>query len=347
MGLIAAKFGGSSTAGAAQFRQILALVRQDPGRRVIVLSAPGARGEGDEKTTDTLARCWRHFQSGADCEAEIRRIASRFSEIADGLGLALNKRAMAAEIRTALARSEDATLSRGEALCARLFSRFSQIPCVDAARLVAFDAAGFLDIPRTLARFAAEAKRSSRMIVPGFYGADEAGSIHTLPRNGSDVTGALAAVGIGADVYENWTDVPGVLRADPAIVPNARPIPRIGYAQMRALAAAGARVLHPDALAPVERAGIPTLLRCTARPELPGTLITADYTRIEFCVASRVDENGGACVTAFMEDATILAGIVGSLKSKRVEWKKDCVRFTVPAGERYRAVRAVHDALDR
>ena len=102
---------------------------------------------------------------------------------------------------------------------------------------------------------------------------DPLGRIVTFPRNGSDITGALVAAGIGAALYENWTDVPGLMTGDPDTDPEARVIPEIRYADMRKISRSGARVLHPDCLDAVEAAGIPTRIRCTLRPDLPGTLI--------------------------------------------------------------------------
>ena len=133
-----------------------------------------------------------------------------------------------------------------------------------------------------------------KIVTPGFYGALPDGQIHTLPRGGSDVTGALAAAALHADLYENWTDVSGFLMADPKIVPDPRPIERITYAvlaadpalvqrpaqveqlryeELQTLSRIGMQVLHEDAVAPVQRAQIPLRICSTLEPETPGTLV--------------------------------------------------------------------------
>src|SRR5205823_1488160 len=111
------------------------------------------------------------------------------------------------------------------------------------------------------------------VVVPGFYGAMPNGSIKTFSRGGSDITGALLARGIRAEVYENWTDVSGVLMADPRIVSNAKSISTLTYRELRELSYMGANVLHEEAVFPVIDVGIPVRVRNTNAPHNVGTLI--------------------------------------------------------------------------
>ena len=196
---------------------------------------------------------------------------------------------MAETLNRAAGVSEAELVSRGEWLCASLFSRYNGIPMVDAARVIVFDNAGSLDLGETLDRFGRIASLYSRFVLPGFYGANGSGRIHTFPRNGSDITGALAATGIGAALYENWTDVPGLMTADPVIVPEARLILQISYRQMRRLARAGARVLHPACLDPVAAEGIPTRLRSFTSPGCFGTLIDDRCDKTVPCLSGLED----------------------------------------------------------
>ena len=117
---------------------------------------------------------------------------------------------------------------------------------------------------------------TERAVIPGFYGADETGRVHTFSRGGSDVSGSLAARAVGADLYENWTDVSGVLYTDPRIVKDPSPMPWITYRELRELSYMGASVLHEDAVFPVRKAGIPINIRNTNRPQDPGTMIVAE-----------------------------------------------------------------------
>lgn len=110
-------------------------------------------------------------------------------------------------------------------------------------------------------------------MIPGFYGAMPDGTVHTFSRGGSDVTGSVVARAVGAGLYENWTDVSGVLSADPRIIEHPHVIDYITYRELRELSYMGASVLHEDAVFPVRRANIPINIRNTNRPSDPGTFI--------------------------------------------------------------------------
>ena len=270
MDKIVCKFGGSSAASAEGFRRIKAILNENPARRYVVLSAPGAL-DGMPKVTDLLEQAWREGAGGPAAEA----VTARFREIRAGLGLSPGDEAVRNTLTSAARISRAHLLSRGEYLCARLFADYAGLPFVDAAHFVCFDGRGTLDVQRSITRLSVVPSMYLRAVAPGFYGSDPSGRIVTLPRNGSDITGALLAAAVQATLYENWTDVPGLMTADPSRDPDARLIPVIDYPEMRAFARNGARVLHPDCLAPVEQAGIPTRLKYTLQPEAPGTLIRA------------------------------------------------------------------------
>ena len=270
MASITCKFGGTSTATSNMFRQIGRILDENPARRYIVLSAPG----GEEKVTDMIYRYCAARREGKRGDALLYAVAARYQAIGDELGVPGMGTLARDEIQRGAEISDTHAASRGEYLCAKLFARWRGIPFIDAAQLVSFDAAGVLMVPETLRRFRALAHCLVRAVIPGFYGSGPDGHIVTFPRNGSDITGALCAAGTGADLYENWSDVPGLMTADPNLDPEATVIPEISYAAMHRLSENGARVLHPDSLEPLARAGIPTRLKCTMTPKDPGTLVT-------------------------------------------------------------------------
>lgn len=103
----------------------------------------------------------------------------------------------------------------------------------------------------------------------------------TFSRGGSDITGAIIASAAKADLYENWTDVPGLLMADPRIVKHPLSVPVIIYKELRELALRGAEVLHEDAVRPVSQCGIPINIKSTLEPEKPGTLIVKNADSYE------------------------------------------------------------------
>ena len=288
---IVCKFGGSSTANAAHLEKILTIVRASPARRFIVLSAPGTDPAHDDKVTDMLQDCWENRHIPHALDLAVSRVEWRFSELYRGLSVPEPVGETRREILNAVSISLPHTLSMGEYLCARLFSRTSGMTFVDAAKVIATDDRGDVDEALTARNFQRLLQRDERIVIPGFYGSDRHGRIHTFQRNGSDISGALAAAGSGAGLYENWTDVDGLLTADPAIVPEARLIPQISYRQMRAISRAGAKVLHPDSLDPVAMSGIPTRLRNTLNPDCFGTLIDEHTHKDVPCIVGKPDSS--------------------------------------------------------
>ena len=276
-----AKFGGSSLSDAGQFQKVAAIVRGDPARRFVVVSAPGKRFSGDDKITDLLYRCAALAGRREDFSAPFGQIRDRYLSIERDLGLeqahmgpALDE--IEAALRTGRA-SRDFVASRGEYLCARLMGAYLGAPMVDAAQLIRFKEDGTLDMDRT-ACYCAPLKDLPLAVIPGFYGTMPDGSIRTFSRGGSDITGAIIARAVGASEYENWTDVDGFMMADPRIVPEARVMHAVSYTELRELSYMGASVLHEESIFPVREARIPIHVRNTNHPEAGGTWIVNEGT---------------------------------------------------------------------
>ena len=278
------KFGGSSMADAHQFAKVKAIVDSDPSRRVVVVSAAGKRSRDDHKLTDLLYLCYAHLQYGVSCDAVFDMIRSRYLSIRDELHLSTPLEAEFAALREKMDRgiSQDELVSRGEYFAARLMADYLGYDFLDSICWLRFRLDGTVDQP---ASYEALRRTASvrRVVIPGFYGAMPDGSVKTFTRGGSDITGALAAAALDADVYENWTDVSGFLMADPKIVQDPRPIERITYAELRELSYIGAQVLHEGTVSPVREKNIPLNIRNTNQPEHPGTMIreTFDDTEAE------------------------------------------------------------------
>ena len=273
--MIVTKFGGSSLADAEHFQMVRDILDMDKERRFIVVSAPGKRHEQDHKITDLLLACHERAQQHLPFEAEFVIASGRFQEIANGLGL---KHALDDELNLVKQAITDGAsrafvASRGEYLCAQLFSKWLSIPFVDASEIIVFDQEGRLNQAHTLKKIREILMKLPVAVIPGFYGADHNGALHTFSRGGSDVSGALVAAALDADLYENWTDVTGFRSADPRIVPDASYIASLTYRELRELSYMGACVMHEEAVFPVRNAGIPTSIRNTIYPQHPGTLI--------------------------------------------------------------------------
>lgn len=270
-----AKFGGSSVAGAEQFKKVKKIIEADPSRRLVVVSAAGKRGADDHKLTDLLYLCHAHLTYGVSCGDIMNTIRQRFVDIRNELGLHYDVEGEFDALSARLSRdmSVDELVSRGEYFTARLMAEYLGFTFVDAASCIFFGFDGQIDREKTDSTIAAALKANGKILIPGFYGRLPTGKIKVMTRGGSDITGALAAAAVDADVYENWTDVSGILMADPKIVPDPSPISHITYAELRELAFMGASVLHEESILPVKEKGIALNIRNTNRPEDPGTMI--------------------------------------------------------------------------
>ena len=269
------KFGGSSMADAGQYRKVKDIINADRERRVVIVSAAGKRFSGDHKLTDLLYLCHAHVQYGVACDPVFEMITSRYLEIRDELGLKLDLESEFADLKHRLDAkrvSQDELVSRGEYFSAKLMAACLGFEFIDAADWVKFNMDGTVDQKVSYAALR-ELAMGKKVVTPGFYGVMPNGTIRTFSRGGSDITGALAAAALDADVYENWTDVSGILMADPRIVENPMPIPEVTYDELRELSYSGAQVLHEGTIFPVREKNIPLNIRNTNAPEDPGTMI--------------------------------------------------------------------------
>lgn len=273
------KFGGSSMADAGQYRKIRDILLADPERRVVVVSAAGKRFSADHKITDLLYLCHAHTQYGVDCSMVYEMIVSRYLEIRDDLGIQLDLETEFAELKRRLDKkqvSQDELASRGEYFSAKLMAAYLGFEFVDAADWVRFQYDGSVDQEATYSLLK-EQMKGYGVVIPGFYGLMPDGKIRTFSRGGSDITGALAAAALDADVYENWTDVSGILMADPRIVDDPQTIPEVTYDELRELSYSGAQVLHEGTIFPVREKNIPLNIRNTNAPLDPGTMIRESF----------------------------------------------------------------------
>jgi aspartate kinase len=279
MGIRVCKFGGSSVADADQLRKVRAIVLSQDDRRFVVPSAPGRRTDADEKVTDLLYRCSAAAERGESIAPTFDWISERFRKIVANLGLDSNFRSdldqALGEIRDRIQNraGADYAASRGEFLSGMILACLLDRPLIDPIELIRFDSNGRL-LPEETQNCISERLREERCgVIPGFYGAGPDGEIVTFSRGGSDITGAIIARGVAAEVYENWTDVPGLLMADPRIVDSPRTIEQLTYRELRELAYMGATVLHDEAIFPVRDSGIPVHVRNTNDPDAAGTQI--------------------------------------------------------------------------
>ena len=274
------KFGGSSMADAGQYRKIRDILLSDPERKVVIVSAAGKRHSGDHKLTDLLYLCYSHVKYGVDCSRIFKMISGRYLDIQRDLDLDIDLMPELAELKKRID-AKDVTreelVSRGEYFSARLMAAYLDFQFIDAADWVKFNMDGTVNQEASYAALREQITPGLGAVIPGFYGSMPDGTIHTFSRGGSDITGSLAAAALDADVYENWTDVSGILMADPRIVEDPQAIPEVTYDELRELSYSGAQVLHEDSVFPVREKNIPVNIRNTNDPSAPGTIIKENF----------------------------------------------------------------------
>jgi aspartate kinase len=284
--MIVMKFGGTSVGIAEHFavatRLVAERVERDP---VVVVSALVG-------ITNLLVE----FCRGGSGRAEVaRRFETRHREFAAEVGVSLDTlepllRAWQIESaewlgspRVIGGADRDRVLSFGERLSAEIFAAGLRARKIDAVPVLAGDAGFVTDerfggahpLPEAEALLARHlARRPPVPIVTGFLGRTADGRITTLGRGGSDYSAAVLGAALGAAEVQIWTDTSGLLSADPRIVPEARPVARLSFAEASELAYFGAKVLHPKTLLPAIERGLDVRVLNTTRPEDPGSLIT-------------------------------------------------------------------------
>lgn len=295
------KFGGSSMADGAQFAKIKSIVDADDSRRVVVVSAPGKRFKDDHKITDLLYLCHAHVQYGVSCENIFSMIRQRYEGIARDCSLDIDLSADFDKLWRKLCdgADKDYVASRGEYFAAKLMAAYLGWTFLDAALWLKFNLDGSVDQEATYAALR-QAAEGQKVVIPGFYGVMPDGRVATFTRGGSDITGALAAAALDADVYENWTDVSGILMADPRIVEDPAPIRRVTYSELRELSYLGAQVLHEGTVFPVREKNIPLNIRNTNEPDNPGTMILSsieDETADDSFITGIAGKKGFSIIT--------------------------------------------------
>lgn len=281
------KFGGAALRDGLGVARAVEIVREHGGERpVVVVSAlegvtdllvdaarAAARGEVN---TDTIRVRHRSVLSQLDADPEL---LDRYNRELSLILESIRQRREFGAVEL------DHVLSFGERASARIVAKCFESQGIMATPVDSYDLGLTTDSNHGNARpLSGERVTLSRSIwdipgtpvVTGFLAKDGAGNLTTLGRNGSDLSAALLAEAIEATAVEFWKSVPGVLTADPAIVPNAQPIKQLCFADAEELGHLGARVLHPDAIAPAVRAGIEVRVRFVRDPSHPGTALTEE-----------------------------------------------------------------------
>ncbi len=285
---IVAKFGGSSLADANQIRKVKEILFANDDRKYCVVSASGKRNKDDDKITDLLISLYNYRDDENKQKKVFESIKSRYIDIVSNLKITYD---IESELDKILLESKnkntkDYLASRGEYLSAKILSLFFDGIFLDMSGLIIFDDNNKVDYELSFKNIKSaieniEAKSpDKKIIIPGFYGSNSANEIVTFSRGGSDITGAIVARAVEATLYENWTDVSGVMFEDPRVVKDPPNIEYITYTELRELSYMGANVLHEETVYPVSKVGIPINILNTNAPNDKGTMIMSSIPSI-------------------------------------------------------------------
>lgn len=275
MAIKVCKFGGTSMADGNIIKAVKQIIKSDPERRYVVVSAPGKRYSGDKKVTDLLYACHQALLAEGTCKNGFAPVRVRIESIVKELNINFDISTVLDETERQINQemSQDFTVSRGEYLCARIVAEVLGAKFIDAGEVIFFDEGGLFDGNKSYKAISAACANCELAVIPGFYGQGADGKVKTFSRGGSDITGAIVARAVQASLYENWTDVAGFLACDPKIVDSPKVIKKISYKELRELSYMGASVVHGDSVFPVRQANIPIQIKNTFRPQDEGTAI--------------------------------------------------------------------------
>lgn len=368
--MIVLKFGGTSVGNAERVREAAAIAALQPTPRLVVVSAASgvtnllleagraaARG-ARERAGDAVAAI--HHRHAALVDAipdgpERTDVRAAVASLHDALNASLTEVADAGELTARLSDRIVATGEKAMSICfaANLRAAGHTASHLFADRIVGTDdrfGGARLDRARTRAQaqdvIRPTLDRGETVVVTGFIGAAPDGSTTTLGRGGSDYSATILGAALDADEVQIWTDVPGVLSADPRQVKNARVIPRISYDEAQELAHFGAKVLHPRTIRPAVARDIPVRILSTFAPTESGTVVTrqADGTHIKAVTALKglilltveveeLEDLNGAAAAAFSvlhaEGAEVAFAAQGSSR-RRMTYLLDAVTGGCP-----------------
>lgn len=288
------KFGGSSVANAINIRKVVAIVQNNTGRQVVVVSALGGvtdllikagtlAEKSDESYKETLqlledkhldaARSLLPVTHQSSCLSMIKQQFNELDEICSSVFY----------LKELSLRTRDRIISFGELLSSRIISAYMaaagmEHEWLDSRKMIKTNnnfgfAAVHFSITNDIISYHIHSSSHKLFLAPGFIASDEQGNTTTLGRGGSDYTAAIYAAAVNAESLEIWTDVTGMMTADPRWVPNAKTIPCTSYREAMELSHFGAKVIYPPTIQPVMQKNIPTWVKNTFAPEEAGTVI--------------------------------------------------------------------------
>ncbi|MGX7197040.1 aspartate kinase [Enterococcus olivae] len=303
-----AKFGGSSLASSGQVRKVLNIVKADPARRFVVVSAPGKRNPEDIKVTDLLIELYHACLENKETDSIIQTIYNRYQAI--GAPFKVDESILKQIYKDLQSLTDmpiennrhfyDTVLASGEDNNAKLIAGVFQAEGLKAryinpkelGLIVTDEPQNARILPKSYTAIYQWRNSEEILVIPGFFGYTEEGEVCTFSRGGSDISGAIVAAGVKASLYENFTDVDGIFAAHPGYIHCPESMTEVTYREMRELAYAGFSVFHEEALMPSFRAKIPVVIKNTNNPQHPGTRITTERQNHDSPVVGIASDGG-------------------------------------------------------
>lgn len=324
------KFGGTSVGSAARIREVARIVQSRQGsKRVVVVSAmagvtnslfemaEAARNHDLDRAVQLLSKIEQvHLEACRSLEIATPEVIGKIKEIVENLQRRVHGIDLLGELSP---RTMDEIASAGERLSSILVAGFMDCPLLDARKVIRTDSHFGGARPRlaSIKKFAALnvvplLESYDIIVTQGYIGSDDADDTTTLGRGGSDYSAGLLGAAIQADEIEIWTDVEGILTADPRIVPGARTVEILGYDEAAELASYGAKVLHPATVRPALDAGVPVSIRSTFRPNGMFSTISPGESSGRPCVAIAMRRNV-VIISVTQESMTDQSGFLAKL----------------------------------
>lgn len=268
------KFGGSSLSDSNQFIKVKNIVESEANRNLVVVSAPGRRYAGDIKVTDLLIALYNTEDTELKSEY-LNAIKERYETIVSELEL---ENSVLEKIETCLREVEssndfDFVLSRGEYLSGIVMAAFLNYQFLDPKDIIFFNEDDSVNYKKTYESIRKNVLEGKKYVIPGFYGQSHDNRVKVFQRGGSDITGSLIARALNVEIYENWTDVDGLMNKDPNKYSDVELLEKLSFDDFLKISLNGDQIYNIDAIGPVMETNIPINIRNTNNPNTSGTLI--------------------------------------------------------------------------
>lgn len=290
--MIVCKFGGTSVANCISAKNIKKIVLANTNRHIVVFSAIGKNKQYLKKVTDELYECFFIYQQDkSTAKSLLLSIFNKYKQLAQSLNVKLSLKKEYKNIISLINQNKlkkEYLVSRGEYLSALLFSKFLGFEFLDASNYIIFNNNGQFNYNLTKTRLKT-LDQNKRYCIGGFYGATKSGEVKIFPRGGSDITGAIIAKALNAEIYENYTDVDGVYNKNPNIFANATQLPFLNYKTACQMADAGNEVVHKTALNFLKNTNTVLIVKNTNNFNTFGTILVCSivfFNDVYICFSS-------------------------------------------------------------